>query len=139
MPQNLDQQVSKLHISITTGDDDVRSQSNVYGIAVILQGQQINSFSKSLNDGANWKNGSTHDADLEIAQVRVRDIQAFRIVFSSGQPDPFATQDNWNMDRIIITYKLDDGTDDILLEQADTPVHRFTGSSPQWEMYFHWV
>jgi len=135
---NPDQQVKNLHVIITTGDDDVRGESNVYGTAVILQGQQVNTFSKSLNNGANWQRGETHEADLEIAQVQVKDIQGFRIVFSSGSCF-LCTQDNWNMDKIKVTYKLDNGQDDILLERQDTPVHRFTGSSSEWEVSFHWA
>lgn len=139
MPVNLDQPVNDLHVTITTGDDDVRVQSNVYGIAMIQQGQQVNAFSQSLNHGANWPNGSTNEGDVGFSQARIRDIRAFRIMFSSGQPDPFATQDNWNMNSIKVTCRLDGGNDlDLLLDQAGTPLHRFTGGSPEWEVYFNW-
>jgi hypothetical protein len=75
---------------------------------------------------------------MRIPQVRVRDILAFRIDFLSGSTGPFDTEDNWNMNAIRATYKLDTGGDDLLFKQNDWPLHRFTGSSPTWEINFSW-
>src|SRR5207245_17018 len=107
MPQNLDQEVNNLHFTITTGDDDVRQNSQVNATLTIRQGDQSIPVKQSLNDGANWQNNSTHEADMRIPQVRVRDILAFRIDFLSGSTGPFDTEDNWNMNAIRATYKLD--------------------------------
>lgn len=134
---DINQRLNNLHFIITTGDDDVRKGSNVYGIVILLQGEQVNSFSKSLNGGVTWENGSTHEADITIPQVQVKNIQGIRIVFSSGSCFS-CTQDNWNMDKITVTYKLDNGQDEILLEKQDSPLHRFTGSSSEWETDFNW-
>ena len=138
MPQNLDQEVSNLHFTITTGDDDVRQNSQVNATLTIRQGEQSIPVKQSLNDGANWQNNTTHEADMGIPQVRVRDILAFRIDFLSGSTGPFDTEDNWNMNAIQATYKLDTGGDDILFKQDGRPLWRFTGSDPTWEINFSW-
>jgi len=138
MPQNLDQEVNNLHFTITTGDDDVRQNSQVNATLTILQGGQISTVKQSLNEGANWGNNTTHIADMGIPQVRVRDIRAFRIDFLSGQTGPFDTEDNWNMNAIQVTYKLNTGREDILFKQDGQPLHRFTGSDPTWEINFNW-
>ena len=131
------QALNNLHFKIQTGDDDVRADSEVYGTVVLLQGQQVNTFSKSLNDKAGWQGGSTHESDITLPDVQVKDIQGLRIVFASGNCF-LCTQDNWNMDGITVTYKLDDGNDDILVEQAGRPLMRFTGSAPEWSTSFNW-
>ena len=38
MPQNLDQVVSSLHFTITTGSDDVRTNSQVNATLTVLEG-----------------------------------------------------------------------------------------------------
>lgn len=134
---NPDQQLKTLHFSIQTGDDDVRGDSEVYGTVVLLQGNQVNTFSKSLNDKAEWRNGSTHESDIQLPNIHVKDIQGLRIVFASGNCF-LCTQDNWNMDEITVTYKLDTGDDEVLVQQAGKPLWRFTGSTPEWSTSFRW-
>lgn len=138
MPQNLDQVVSNLHFTITTGGDDVRQNSQVNATVTVLEGQQESEVQQSLNNGANWPNGSVNQADMPIPSVRVRDIRSFRIDFLSGSTGPFDTEDNWNMDGIQATYTLDTGGIDILFEQYGQPLHRFTGSAPTWQIDFNW-
>ena len=138
MPQNLDQVVSNLHFTVTTGDDNVRQNSQVNATLTILEGAQVNTVKQSLNNGANWPRGSINQTDMVIPSVRVRDIQAFRIDFLSGSTGPFDTEDNWNMNAIQATYELDTGRIDILFEQDGMPLHRFTGSDPTWEIDFNW-
>jgi len=138
MPQNLDQVVSTLHFTITTGSDDVRQNSQVNATLTVLEGQQASEVQQSLNNGANWPNGSINQADMAIPSVRVRDIRSFRIDFLSGSTGPFDTEDNWNMNAIQATFTLDTGGTDILFEQDGQPLHRFTGSDPSWEIDFNW-
>lgn len=137
--QHIDQEVGVLHFAISTGDDDVRQDSQVIAVLTILQGGQINDVSESLNHGANWKNNTTALVDMNIPLVKVRDIQAFRIDFQSGQPGPFDTEDNWNMDTIRASYDLSSGGTETLFEQeGGHPLHRFTGSNPTWGLHFNW-
>jgi hypothetical protein len=138
MTLNFNQQVNNLHFTVKTGGDDVRSQSQVNAVVTILEGEQINIVKQSLNDGANWSNDSTHEADMRIPLVRVRDIRAFRIDYLSGQSSPSDSEDNWDMVAIQATFKLDSGGDDLLFKQDGQPLHRFTGSDPTWEMEFNW-
>ncbi len=138
MPQNLNQVVSNLHFTITTGGDDVRQNSQVNATLTVLEGEQESVVKQSLNNGANWPNGSINQADMTIPSVRVRDIRSFRIDFLSGSTGPFDTEDNWNMNGIQATYTLDSGGIDILFEQDGQPLHRFTGSDPTWEIDFNW-
>jgi len=138
MPQNLDQVVSNLHFTIITGSDDVRQNSQVNATLTILEGEQQSEVQQSLNNGANWPNGSINQADMAIPSVRVRYIRSFRIDFLSGSTGPFDTEDNWNMNGIQATYTLDTGGTDILFEQDGQPLHRFTGSDPTWVINFNW-
>lgn len=138
MPQNLDQVLSDLHFTITTGSDDVRQNSQVNATLTILEGGQVSEAQQSLNNGANWPNGSVNQVDMTFPSVKVRDILSFRIDFLSGSTGPFDTEDNWNMNGIQATYTLDTGGIDILFEQYGQPLHRFTGSDPTWSIDFNW-
>jgi hypothetical protein len=134
---NPNQQLTNLHWRIQTGDDDVRSGSNVFGQVVILQGNQVMTIGKSLNDGNEWSNGSTNDADIGLPPIQLRDVDGVRITFSSGSCF-FCTEDNWNMNNVVITYKDDNGQDLILFQDVGNPLHRFTGSDPSWAQPFNW-
>lgn len=139
MPQNLDQVVSNLHFTITTGSDDVRQNSQVNATLTILEGEQESEVQQSLNNGANWPNSNINQADMAIPSVKVRDIRSFGIDILSGSTGPFDTEDDWNMKGIQATYTLDTGGIDILFEQDGQPLHRFTGSDPTWEIDFNWL
>jgi hypothetical protein len=134
---DVNQQLSSLHFSIQTGDDDVRSGSNVYGQVVILLGNQVIEVSQSLNSGNPWPNGSTNDSDFGLPTIQLKDIDGVRISFSSGSCT-FCTEDNWNMNQIVITYKDDNNQDQMLFQAAGSPLWRFTGSASLWSQPFNW-
>jgi hypothetical protein len=134
---NANQQLSALHFSIVTGDDDVRGGSNVYAKVVILEGNQIVEIGQSLNNGNSWPNGSTNDSDFRLPTIQIKDIDGIRINFSSGSCF-LCTEDNWNMNQIVITYKDDNNQDQLFYQNAGNPLWRFTGSTSVWSQPFQW-
>jgi hypothetical protein len=42
------------------------------------------------------------------------------------------------MDKITVIYKLDNGKDDVLVQQEGKPLWRFTGSAPEWSTSLNW-
>lgn len=134
MPSNPNQPVQKLDITIATGDDDVRNASHVFSTVGVVQGQTVNEFSVDLNNGATWPGRSTNTASMDLpAGTTLGDIRWFGIRFSSGQNNPFETQDNWNMNSVKAEYPVDGGNS-VLLEQSGLPLIRFTGARSEWRI-----
>jgi hypothetical protein len=130
-----DRQIIRLRIEVLTGGDDLRNASNA--IATLkytsVSGNQMNA-SINMNNGAQWPNWSSRTVNFTLPSgVLLSRAYAFRIQFYSGQPDPFATGDNWNMNSITVTGILDDGSEVILVQKAGSPLHRF--QSDNWTLW----
>ncbi|CAM3719489.1 hypothetical protein G4177_08125 [Corallococcus sp. ZKHCc1 1396] len=119
--------VVSFKVTIGTGGDNLRSASQAVALFRYMRedGQQFVT-SVNLNNGTEWPNYSTktvtHTAPGGIYQGLLLD---FSIQFTSGQSNPFETGDNWNMNSVILTVRLGDGSDVILVSQAGSPLHRF--------------
>lgn len=123
----LDREVVTLRVTIRTGSDDLRSDSQARAELDYesVSGNNLTA-SGNLNDGANWANNSTHSKEIPMpGGVRLGNLQELHIVFTSGQSGPFDTGDNWNMDNLTVTAILEDGSEFILVQQSGTPLHRF--------------
>ncbi len=64
--------------------------------------------------------------------VSLGDIRYFRVSFTSGQPDPLSTEDNWNMESITVTYPTDGDSATPLFEDSGDPLQRFDGKHSSW-------
>ena len=123
-----ERQITHLRVTILTGDDDLRQASQA--VASLLytnaSGNQLVAGG-NLNNGANWPNWSTKTVTIPMpVGIVLSRLMEFSIQFTSGQPDPFATGDNWNMNSITVTAILDDESEAILVNKANTPyLHRF--------------
>lgn len=119
--------ITKLRITVVTGGDDLRNASHAVASLkyVGLSGNQLTT-SFNLNNGAGWAGWSTHTVTMTTPTgVLLANLSEFSIQFTSGQPDIFATGDNWNMNGITVTAILDDGTEAVLIQQAGNPIHRY--------------
>lgn len=122
-----DRQIVKLRIQIQTGQDDLRNASHaIAGIKYTNStGNQL-SASYNMNNGTGWPAWSTRTVYFQLpAGVVLSRMDEFSILFRSGQPDPFATGDNWDMSSITVTAILDDESEVVLIQKAGTPLHRF--------------
>ncbi|TQF17441.1 hypothetical protein FJV41_03090 [Myxococcus llanfairpwllgwyngyllgogerychwyrndrobwllllantysiliogogogochensis] len=119
--------VTRLRITVATGGDDLRNAS--HAVAAIkyvgLSGNQLTA-SINLNNGARWPDWTSHSVTMVTPTgMLLANLVEFSIQFTSGQPDIFATGDNWNMNAITVTAVLDDGTEAVIIQQADNYLHRF--------------
>lgn len=122
-----DRQVSKMRVTIVTGNDDLRNASQAVATLKYTNasGNQLVAGG-NLNNGAQWPGGSTKTVTIPLpVGIVLSRLLEFSIQFTSGQPDIFATGDNWNMNSVTVTGILDDGSEVILLNQAGSPLHRF--------------
>lgn len=134
---DLNDQLNTVHFKITTGDDDLRSDSEAIGTVIVRQGNQVNQFSKSLNDKARWADRTTHESDILLPDIQVKDLQGIRITFSSGSCF-LCANDEWKMDAVEVTYAKSSGGDEQLVNQWDRPIKHFTVESPNWDYPFSW-
>ncbi|WP_144429479.1 hypothetical protein [Myxococcus hansupus] len=131
--------ITQLRIKIVTGSDDLRTASNA--VASLKYANTSGNHlvtSGNLNNGVSWPNNSTRTVTLDMpAGVYMGRLVEFAIQFTSGQPDPFATGDNWNMNGVTVTAILADATEVILVSNAGTPLHRFlSDSQTRWATSF---
>ncbi|MEO5944417.1 MAG: matrixin family metalloprotease [Ferruginibacter sp.] len=122
---------NKLSITVNTGADDIRQNSNVL-IYLKLNSTALPELRKSLNNNASWGNNSSHTVQIEMpAGVAITDIQECKILFTSGKQFEFDTPDNWNLNRLVIDWVTADGFRTNLVNRSGTPYIRFfnTGES----------
>jgi len=116
---------NKLAISIVTGGDDIRQNSNAL-IYLKLNSTAIPEFRKSLNNNASWGNGSSHTVEIEMpAGISITDILECKLLFTSGKQFEWDTPDNWNLDRLVIDWVTPDGFRSNLVNRSGTPYIRY--------------
>ncbi|ACY18322.1 hypothetical protein [Haliangium ochraceum] len=123
----LEREVVSLRVTVVTGDDDLRSESDA--VAELdyesVSGNDLTA-SANLNNNASWGNGSTHSKTFALpGGVTLGSLEEFHLVFHSGQSGPFDTGDNWNIDGLTVVGILEDGSEIILVQRAATRLHRF--------------
>ncbi|MFF8918336.1 hypothetical protein ACF08M_34820 [Streptomyces sp. NPDC015032] len=140
------QVLKSLTIDILTGSDDVRVNSLVDAYIQLASGPQVEELSFNLNHRDWWKPWTDHTISWTIqsklfTSPLVGYIRRFGIRFTSGNrgfpwPD---TGDNWNMNRITVTYPVDNASDDTLLSidnDFGSPIHRFISDHDEWHVDF---
>jgi hypothetical protein len=135
MPADPNTVVNVLKISITTGGDDLRGGSQAWAYVHLLQGSAVSEFSSPLNEGANWKNNTTHERGMDLPNgTTLRDIRRFGIKFQSGGG---VSGDNWNVDRIVVKFAVPGGEDE-LVNLAESPIVRFKSTErTEWGVNFN--
>ncbi|MFY2564317.1 hypothetical protein ACN469_42395 [Corallococcus terminator] len=119
--------ITKLRITVVTGGDDLRNASHaVASLKYVGLSGNLLTTGINLNNGAGWGNWSTHTVTMTTPTgVLLANVEEFSIQFTSGQPDIFSTGDNWNMNGITVTAILDDGSEAVLVQKAENPIHRY--------------
>ncbi len=116
-------EVRSLRITIQTGGDDLRCNSQAYAIVRFRSGAQQR---HPLNRGAQWNNHTTVSVDMPLpAGTTLSDLISFGLHFDSGRCGPFDTGDNWNVDRLLVEFASSESVG-TLLERSGTPLVRFT-------------
>lgn len=88
----------RLRVTIQTGGDDLRTNSQAYAIVGLERNQRLEF---PLNRGANWGNDSTYKAILTLPNgTRRSQILLFGIRYVSGSSSITDTTDNWSVDRV---------------------------------------
>lgn len=123
-----ERQITALRVTIVTGDDDLREASQAVA-SLTYQNASGNYLvaGGNLNNGAKWPNGSTRTVTIPMpVGVVLSRLVEFSIQFTSGQPDIFHTGDNWRMRSVLVTAILDDGSEAIIVNRANSPyLHEF--------------
>ena len=134
----------KLTITIETGSDDLRQTSQAVAYVILERNNRISQINMPLNNGAQWSNGSVHTpppfslvSGLTPAPGPfISDIKEFGISFFSGQSGPFDTGDNWNMNKILVSYSGDNVSKTTLLFMSGSPLKRFVSDHDDWHVTF---
>jgi hypothetical protein len=118
-------QISALDVTITTGGDDLRSGSVVYGIVELRGGktEKVN-----LNQGRGWVNNSTNTVSLPLpVGTTLRDLVSFTLEHDGGPrrfPDGY---DNWNIDALKVATPRTCSGGIQLANTSGQPLVRLTG------------
>jgi hypothetical protein len=127
-----ERQITSLRVTIVTGDDNLRQASQA-AASLTYQNASGNYLiaGGNLNNGAEWPNGSTRTVNIPMpVGVVLSRLVEFSIQFTSGQPDIFHTGDNWKIRSVLVTAILDDGSEAIIVNRANSPyLHEFKSDS----------
>lgn len=116
---------NKLVISVGTGGDDIRQNSNAL-IYLKLNSTALPEFRKSLNNNASWGGNSSNTVEIEMpAGTSITDILECKLLFTSGKQFETDTPDNWNLDKLLIDWITPDGFRTNLVRRTGRPFVRF--------------
>ncbi|WHZ18004.1 MAG: hypothetical protein OJF55_000153 [Rhodanobacteraceae bacterium] len=138
-PRAANETFQLLGFTITTGGDDLRTDSVAYmhltfqddpSYDCALHGSNVQGASANLS----WDNNSTHDAPpcrlkKPMTLANLRQVM-FSLVMSSN--DVGASPDNWNVNRVLITaYNPGSSGKACVFDVGGNPLARLTGDQPQ--------
>ena len=113
-------QVRRLSFTVKTADDDLRGGQDNLNVAITLRNGR-EQWTKNVNQGQSWANGSTHTFDIGLQlPVPLSEIGSitFRTTFTGGSGG-----DNWNMGSVSIRA-IGNGIDKVIITHG---FMRFTG------------
>jgi hypothetical protein len=117
-------EISGLEVTITTGGDDLREGSVVYGV-VELQGGRTEKV--NLNRGRSWGNNSTNRVALPLPRgTRIGDLVSFTLEHD-GAPRRLDGYDNWNVNTLKVTTSRTCSVGLQLANPSGRPLVRLTG------------
>lgn len=119
---------NKLVITVGTGGDDIRQNSNAL-IFLRLNNAVLPEFRKSLNNNVSWGNNSTNTVEIGLPDgVNLTDILEAKILFTSGKQFETDSPDNWNLNRLRIDFVTADGFRSTLVSRLGNPFLRFSNT-----------
>ncbi len=120
--------LSGLRVTLRTGGDDLRTNSQAVAILNLMDGRRLR---YALNRGANLGNNTTNTFTLPFYE-QLGDIASISVEFTSGSTGAwFETGDNWNMDSIQVVA-LNKCAAKTVLDKRGAPLFRFTGEARFW-------
>lgn len=133
------QQVTELDLTISTGGDDLRSDSVATAFVILAgnnQTERVTSDQLNLDsqgNAVNWPNYSINSCTFQLTSklfnpILIKNIKTFGIDFASYGSFP-ETGDNWNMNGITVTYP---PNGDALLTESGNPLKRFKSDTDEW-------
>lgn len=130
---------NRIRATITTGNDDLREQSNANLIISTNLNGVFNEQQVSLNRGGKWDNYTTHSKDIPLPiGIGINNIAALTLNFASEKRSIFDEDDSWKVNMIRFDY-INAAGDIFLLgiEQQGNPLIKFNGTSnPYFVMRF---
>jgi hypothetical protein len=133
--------IPSLEITIGTGDDDLRDDSSATAYVLVQMGDDLKEFSTILKNETDpgWGNDTTHgpviwnlppgitDQNLERFGIRLQSHDSVSVI-----PPKAETDDNWNINTVLVTYPDGAGGQAELINMAGVPLFRLTGDQPEW-------
>ena len=128
--------ITNLELTIVTGGDDLRGDSSATAYIIVANGNRTREFSTELKSETdpNWNNDTTHGpiAWNMPSGVTTDNLSRLGIRMHSHE-NGTETSDNWDITSVLVTYPVDGGGQDVLVDLAGGPLVRLTGSEPYWE------
>lgn len=128
--------VPTLQITISTGDDDLRGDSSATAYVIASHGGSTREYSTILKNESDpsWQNNTTNGPIVWNLPPGITDknIKRFGIRLQSHNSG-LETDDNWNINSVLVTYPSPSGAEVPLIQQAGVPLFRLTADQPQWE------
>jgi hypothetical protein len=125
--------IQTMFFVIATGDDDLRSDSDVS--VAISYNDGRGTMTADLSQGAGWPNGSTHYMAVQLlANTHASDIDGVEIRFKQGGGG--WNGDNWNMQGLELWVEIADGGWAKVYGGWGDPLQRFTGKVTTFDVPF---
>jgi hypothetical protein len=111
VPPNGDKPVTKLRVTISTGDDDLRRNSTVSAFVILKDGRRIES--KPLNCNAKQQQcaglppKSKKVLEWTVTPAKsftAEQVHRFGLTFKSGKGGPAGTADHWDITAVSVDY-----------------------------------
>lgn len=128
--------ISSLAITVEVGGDDLREDSSATAWILVIEGKETKEYSTVLKAETDkkWDEHTTHGPiGWNVGPgINNDNISRFGIRMQSHESGT-ETSDNWNIDRVTVTYADGAGGNAVLVDQSGGPLVRLTGSEPAWE------
>lgn len=114
--------VDSMSITVRTGSDDLRRESQAVAFLRLSGGREI---TLSLNGRAGWAAGSVNTVQFPTRGIRLGDVELFGIRFTTGSTFFLDQPDKWDMTDIRVTFT-GPSVSGSLLDLNGNPLVRFT-------------
>ena len=128
--------ITNLELTIVTGGDDLRSDSSATAYIIVVAGNRTREYSTQLKSETDpgWDNDTTHGPIAWNMPPGVTTDNLSRLgIRMHSHENGLETSDNWDITSVLVTYPVDGGGQDVLVDLAGGPLVRLTGSEPFWE------
>jgi hypothetical protein len=128
--------ITNLELTIVTGGDDLRGDSSATAYIIVVDGNRTREYSTQLKSetDSSWDNDTTHGPiSWNMPSIVTTDNLSRLGIRMHSHENGTETSDNWDITSVLVTYPVDGGGQDVLVDLAGGPLVRLTGSEPFWE------